>query len=485
MRRTLRVIAVASLWALGVCVFVVVSILAINAFDEKPNEASQKLAASSGSAIPDSDNAYLALIGFDAPVGTEPIAEGRRLVAEHDMATAADPWGLAASTSPNVGTVASRKPGQLRFEGRERMGFCDPLRGDVQGQAPVKRPELNSLHAANQTLVDRYIAVQKLNGFAVVAQPSVLEPVPVAEWSPTQQLLLCESVVEVLTQSGVETLSFVDDDLRFWRRVLAGDGNLISEMIATAFLARDLRVVSAIIATPTFPVEVHATEFREMLTPMNSPGSGMSRALAREYALQAALLRGLPNWPEPVPPLDETWEQSVERALWSKRVAGWLFKPQASLNLSAANFDALIVLADTEPGRFATDRMRLRASMKERGEVGLGHVYNPVGKILVGIAAPEYDDYIARVFDLAAYVHLVRAQLEMRLAARQNGVVEYPVSAGRPALNPYDGKPFAWDRDKATLSFEPTSKRWREWSTTVPAGLRRSDAESPSTLKPR
>ena len=93
-------------------------------------------------------------------------------------------------------------------------------------------------------------------------------------------------------------------------------------------------------------------------------------------------------------------------------------------------------------------------------------LYNPIGKSLVRIAMPAYPDFIARVFDLAAYVQLVRAQLEARLAnVASDQMPSFLGAVGPDARNPYTGQSFTWDAATHKLSFTPMSNHpWRTFS---------------------
>ena len=97
---------------------------------------------------------------------------------------------------------------------------------------------------------------------------------------------------------------------------------------------------------------------------------------------------------------------------------------------------------------------------------GITWVYNPVVRTMVGIAMPVYTEYVARVFDLTAYMQLVRAQLEVRLAnVASDAVPAFLAGAGAETMNPYDNKPFAWDPASRSVSFTPMNpKPWRNWS---------------------
>jgi hypothetical protein len=471
MRRLLRILIAIAKWAALIAVTAIAIVVVINLFDESPTPAALAL-AEPPPAPPTADNAYFALVGFNAPVGVDPAETGKRRVAEHDAKARTNPWAMPEPGVPSMTAPSDEEATRHGFVGDRRIA-CGTFDAVSLGEAPAKVGALRALHAANSTLVERYFALRGLPEFTVTAIPSIMQPGPeYSDWSAVQQVLLCEAFVDAQLGNPSQGLKFIGDDLRFLRRMLAGQGTLISEMIATAFIARELRVLSKLIATPTFPAEAHATSLRTMLAPLQSPGAGMAHAFASEYAMQAALFRQLPTTPEPPPPDDETFEAKVERLVWSKHLAGLFYKPQATANLSAKGFEQLIGLANAAPAEFVARRDRLRSDFAEPGAIRVDMVYNPIGKLLVEVAQPHYDDYIARVFDLAAYANLVRAQLEIRLAAVPSDRVEAFLSnAAAETKNPYDGKPFTWDVATRTLSFQPQTQRWRDWGTSVSVAL--------------
>ena len=64
--------------------------------------------------------------------------------------------------------------------------------------------------------------------------------------------------------------------------------------------------------------------------------------------------------------------------------------------------------------------------------------------------------YIAHAHGVAAYVKLVRVQLELKLAAVPLAEVpQFLERAGPDGVNPLDGRPFRWDREHRSLSFDP------------------------------
>ena len=59
-------------------------------------------------------------------------------------------------------------------------------------------------------------------------------------------------------------------------------------------------------------------------------------------------------------------------------------------------------------------------------------------------------------------------QLELKLAAVPLAEVpQFLERAGPDSVNALDGRPFRWDREQRSLSFDPTDRRWRRWGTSV------------------
>jgi hypothetical protein len=59
-------------------------------------------------------------------------------------------------------------------------------------------------------------------------------------------------------------------------------------------------------------------------------------------------------------------------------------------------------------------------------------------------------------------------QLELKLAAVSLAEVpRFLERAGPDSANPLDGRPFSWDHEHRSLSFDPLDRRWRRWGTSV------------------
>src|SRR5207253_7981607 len=86
-------------------------------------------------------------------------------------------------------------------------------------------------------------------------------------------------------------------------------------------------------------------------------------------------------------------------------------------------------------------------------------IYNPVGKLLVSSNLPQLNASFERIHDTDALVRLVALQAEI---VAQDVKTDDVAAFSKKAVDPYTGKPFAWDASTRQLSFEPHNPGVRE-----------------------
>jgi hypothetical protein len=105
-------------------------------------------------------------------------------------------------------------------------------------------------------------------------------------------------------------------------------------------------------------------------------------------------------------------------------------------------------------------------------------VYNPIGKLLAGIAAPTGVTYPLRAWDAAALQRLVRAGYEIR--RQRIAPADIPAFLKQHpewSTHPADGRPFLWSADVGelrvqTIGEQPHGRRFsiRVWQAPAPGG---------------
>lgn len=458
MPRTFRIVLATIKWLAIVGVAALLVVLLVNSRDEALTPEASSLAEFQTPAIPDTQNAYLALIGFDAPSGLDPTAAGASLVAENNASAASDPVGWGRISKRATKEATAENEARFKFVGSLNT-LHDPLDGECLPQALEHAHDIRSMIDANPVLVARYLAMQRLPAYANTSVPDILRTTPPTEgWIASRRLLLMQSCLDVQTGQVARALEFLAADSDMWRRVL-GNGALLDEMIAVRGVASDLKVLSDLIDVPTFDVRTNEAKLRQILAPLTSIELNMAPMFRREFELQVNLITELP------------------KEVANDRSAGWIdrltngslfFKPNATVNLLAKLFSGLLTLANSPPSDFVVLQDAVQRKIRAQSKPGIRWIYNPIGRQLASVAVSPYPEYVTRVFDLAAYANLVRALLELRLAAvPPSQAPQFLAAAGPETRNPYTKQPFQWNASDNSLSFNPMSSRWREWSTKV------------------
>jgi hypothetical protein len=448
---------------------------AINWRDEPLTPQARSLLTPPANSLKPEDNIYLAMAGFTAPSGVSVTGTGQARIERYNErldAVLHDPsaQALAALNAPD--------PQALMFAGQAE--FVHPLSGSVWNEVAAHRADIEALIAQNAELYQRYQALERLPGYCETARPSYLAP---QVYVPTEVRYLFLEGTALRLRSGSageqrEALSELLADIALWRRVLTGEGLLISKLLSLAYLQSDLLVLADLIADSQAQLPVGEAD-AEVVAPLFAPGDfSLAAAFAAELRVQASLLEQTQYlytiaWsPQPAP-------AGVERGALDRlgsAVSGHFFKLNATVNLLAQQVQRLDSIAPG-PGIAATDRKLSDSSSTAWSAVG---VYNPIGRLLAGLAAPMGVNYPLRAWDVAALQRLVRAGYEIR--RRQIAKADIPAFLSQHpewATHPGDGRPFVWNPDALeirvqTIGEQPAGRRFsiRVWQPAAPGAGR-------------
>jgi hypothetical protein len=245
--------------------------------------------------------------------------------------------------------------------------------------------------------------------------------------------------------------------------MLSGAGTLGDKLSALRALGEDARLASEVIASAAFDAAACGAALRTLLAPLTAAEVSLADAFRMAYV---PMVRLLASWPDPAISVEpESWP---EQHLKETPLYDLFYRRNATINRSAELYAGLAALAAQPATRFVAARDALLSDCRDLASIGPGWFYNPLGKSLLGRHLPLHVDYIAHAHGVAAYVNLVRTQLELRLAAVPLAQVpRFLERAGPHSANPLDGRPFHWDAARRSLSFDPLDRRWRRWGTSV------------------
>jgi hypothetical protein len=452
-------LATGSLALLALVLFALV--FAINWRDEPLAPQARALLAVPPNPLRPDDNIYLAMAGFTAPSGASMIAAGEARIGhynEHLEAVLHDPSAQA------VDSLTLKDPHPLEFQGQAE--FVQPLSGSLWEQVPPHRSEIEALTVLNGELYQRYLALERLPGYFETARPSYLAP---AIFVPTEvrYLFLEDTVLQLRGGSAREQRAALDQliaDVGLWRRVLTGQGLMISKMLALAYLESDFLVLADMIADPHAAVPSGPDDADNAAPLFGLSDFDLGTAFAAEFRVQASLLEQTQylytiGW---TPAAARTGAPRAWTDRLGSEVSGHFFKLNATENLCAQQAGRLIALRPG-PGVAAADKTLADSSLSAWSLLG---AYNPIGRLLAGIAAPMGVTYPLRAWDAAALQRLVRAGYEIR---RQRiapvDVAAFLARHPEWSTHPGDGRPFLWLPDSGeirvqTIGEQPQGRRF-------------------------
>jgi hypothetical protein len=137
------------------------------------------------------------------------------------------------------------------------------------------------------------------------------------------------------------------------------------------------------------------------------------------------------------------------------------FKLNATENLSARQMDLLIEMANSDPQQFDQARDQYRNWMqKNENLLSPRLIFNPIGKILIALAAPNYEDYAVRVYDCAALQRLARLGYEIRhQSVAAAAIPAFLLRHPEWATHPLDGRLFLWNAQSGEITVQTLGKQ--------------------------
>lgn len=457
LRRVLRLLGRIALWGALSIVAAILVALAINYSDEPLSAQASALREPPKNPYKPEDNLYIALAGFSAPAGQSVVTVGEANVARYNGQVDSmlrDPM-LALTVLPGADPPALKLSGSLDLPHPREVAFWESVR--------TNRTKIDQLVEQNHELYQRYLTLLSLPGYYETARPSVMAPIYMVPID-VRNLFLADIAARIQRGDEARTrsaLTSLRQDMDLWRRVLTGEGGLVSKMVAVAFIQTDSLIVSDVIADPRIPIP---EGMADVLPEFQLADWSIGKAFAVEFRFHSFIHR------QTQAGIDSHWqptEATYAERLWGRvlnPIAGRFFRFNATENLDARAMTELASFAALDPSTFPT--WDARYQQWEHGFtdfLSVRTVYNPIGKILVAIAAPAYKSYLLRPYDGAALQRLVRLSFEIR---RQqivpSGVEAFLRQHPEWSTHPVSGRPFVWRATAREIAIQPLAQEPRD-----------------------
>jgi len=450
-RRILQVFAKAIAAIAALALLICVSSYAMNIFDEALTPEAKALLSLPPNPYGPNDNIYVSLAGFDAESQQSIVVVGQTRISRYN----AELDSMIANPAAEIAGLTRADPKRLAFKGS--LDYCHPSTSSLWSDVRAHRAEVAAVLADNQELYQRYDSLLRLRGYYDTSRPSFLEPdyyIP----QPARCLFLANAAIRLQAtnqQLQAAALSDLSQDLLMWRAVLKGDGRLLSKMIAAGALHADFLLLADMIADPRMDLKLFDGPGQLAITPFELQDWSISNGFAAQMRADDVLFAQLAMMASARTGYDGTpvrWWQSM-----LARLQGHFFKINATENLQAKHFTQLIQLADSDPAEFSIKREQYRHWLRNNVTMfSPAGLFNPVGKILVQLAVPAYESYLARVYDVAALQRLVYLIYQIRREAIDSPAVPAFLRAHPEwSTHPVDGRPFTWNAATGELVVIP------------------------------
>ncbi|MDQ2640375.1 MAG: hypothetical protein M3Y79_07335 [Pseudomonadota bacterium] len=379
--------------------------------------------------VPLEGNAYPLVVGFLAAADQDPREAGLRIIeAQREHFRTSGHTGRPPNADRALLPGALPAPSWRQFIGGDT---CDPRTElDCADRAiaalaakPVDDPAVQLLMARYQRILEES-RFEETQEFGAANLPDYGALLTIA------RLRLAQSAREA---DFSRVLAIVGEDMRFWKRVLEGDGTLMAKMLALAGIRSGAIYLSALMRLRT-PGE---NELRQMPLVISRFAEG-ERDIGETFMAETRF--GLLGDPK----LGGTA---------STPLGGLLGQENATLNDYYTSIVLpLRLLASLDASEF--HRQKLDTPKHYRMQLMPPPLYNLAGKqfvkIRMSIGMSAYQDYIARVHDVDGLIALVLLQAEIALN-KEKPVEE--VVAESQHRNPYTRAAMDYDAAAGTISF--------------------------------
>ena len=457
LRRTLKVLSWTAL-VIGVLAAIGLALLiAANWRDDPLSEAAQQaLRYTPPTEQALEDNGYLILLGLDAPLQGDAVADAialgrQRLAREIERRRWVEAHGDAEEGMPQSIPVESSGDGVLSMRLR-----CPATESDCFDWYGKHREEIKALVQANQPLMQRLQAAATAAQFSNPAPFYLLaEFPPYARLARAHELWLAQASLEWTRGQPQRAMDIARQAVQLRSRLAHSSNNLLTSMVALAMQYRELRWLSD--ASAHLTPQMSAKVLKPLEEMLDKPPTPLHSAIEGEKQFVASISFSQLD-PKTFRFFTSPWIE--EPAWWQHlldRGATLGFLPQHSLNLSMENLQRMQALSALPAHQLEAAFSNNPRTMAEDSacDKPWKHLRNGVGLCMMAIIVPDYRKHLQRIADIDGYRRLVL--LQHRAAAQRVAPKDMPTwlaKAPQELRNPYTLQPMQWDVATGSLVFE-------------------------------
>lgn len=405
---------------------IVIFYLALFAFlafyDEKADPALTALLNGKRPEIIEPQNAWLAMLGGDAPQGSDPYAYGVKV---YEKALKASQMPV---TKQNRTISGETKEQRLTLNGKMPLFFSEI---DMFEYVHKNRNAAAKLIADNTELLKRHVALHRYTHFSDPLNLGMEAPIPpFSALRNGHRLFLLQLAMKAENGNAAELISKLEDHDLFLRKMASDSNMLISNLLSTSMLYDNMNFAAGLSANLKMN-DGEKVRLKRLLRGFDNGETSLVKALNGEIITLTHYF-------------DAKRFQRFERLF---------FKTNATQNTLYKGMQERIKLAQLPADKFVKSNTTVD---KNRIKLGIAALYNPVGELLTVIAEPSYSGYIAKGHNLEAMRRLALLKVMIHEQHLQAGQIQPFLNRNAGELgNPYNGKAAGYDAKSGALFFEP------------------------------
>ncbi len=401
---------------------------------------------------PSAKNASFMIWGLPASPELDAHAVGRRIVAAQDRLEAAQKDTRGFRAEDYLGANPLRLPKGLK-------PLCDAERENCLAVYQKMPAEIEQEITTQRVFLERYRSIRRYEEF-VSANAKITEVTTIPDWMPMLRMSeLANGEIALGMRSKNRQAAALDElgaEITSWRRILASNDWLISQMIAVIALHRKYRLASEIMNAYPDIVVAYPDRMKGITAPIPVEEANLVQAIKTEgrvniqYLWDLGLEKQLPSW------------RGFDGEFYSPVATKLAYQRNASINDMYAAFSLIVAQLNKSPKEFLEGSAAFKEQLAQKTGFRLVDVfYNCAGRFGMSTGFPDFNKYVFRVYDLVGLSRLVDLQRNLiasRVSPHQmEGVL---ASSGSERTNPYTEQPMQWNAQSRQLSFELHGKRF-------------------------
>jgi hypothetical protein len=299
---------------------------------------------------------------------------------------------------------------------------------------------------ARRVLSQHFISILDSKDFIEIAPPFIAASIPpypsLVHAMEIERMRAIRLILDGQTEQGFAVLMKV---AKFSQKWLENSTFLISHMLATAMVQRDLRIADELLQR--FPeLSSNHRQIQAWLGDFSEKKMNMNRALNYEGKISLRMMHDL-----------RLESAGANKSWWESFLFNLFNRPNTSLNLAYDWQQIWSTLADQSGRDYLAQKQEIQKKQDALLGVGIANLYlrDPITKILLSVSTPGYDNYIEKHFDTFAQINLLAmkmALIEKKIPS--SAIPQFVQDHAKQYANPYDGKAIGWDVEKHQLFIE-------------------------------